>query len=64
VLVLGAEAVASRRQCPAPTGDPGFVVVDHNNEAAVHEDLRLTSLCWHHIIANSSFSWWGAWLNP
>lgn len=42
---------------------PGEVYyIDHNSPAQDYEDLRLMTLCKHFIIANSSFSWWGAWL--
>lgn len=37
--------------------------VDHNHGAESYNDMHLMSLCRHCIIANSSFSWWGAWMN-
>lgn len=39
------------------------VFIESEEKRLPHEDIHLMSLCSHNIIANSTFSWWGAWLN-
>lgn len=45
------------------TIDAPTTYVRNNPSDKNYEDLRLMTYCRHFIIANSSFSWWGAWLS-
>jgi hypothetical protein len=63
----------SSPHCFVFSDDPGWAwanlrtelpttIVDIHGTDEAHEDLRLMAACKHFVIANSSLSWWGAWL--
>jgi len=53
---------AARSRIPLP--DDRITLVQHNQgDENAYADLWLMTQCQHFIIANSSFSWWGAWLS-
>lgn len=61
VFLFSDDPAAAVARLPLPRG--GYTVVSHNaGDEHAYADLWLMSQCQHFITANSTFSWWGAWL--
>jgi tellurite resistance-related uncharacterized protein len=58
-FVFSDDPAWTRQNLPVP--EPHHFI-SHNCGVSDWEDLRLMSACKHFVIANSTFSWWGAWL--
>lgn len=62
-LIFSDDIEWCRNEISGFLGNIPTVYVDWNKGKNSFRDMQLMSLCKHNIIANSSFSWWGAWLN-
>lgn len=61
--VFSNDIVWCKENLPKIIGNKAIRYVDWNTGTNSYMDIYLMSHCRHNIIANSSFSWWGAWLN-
>jgi hypothetical protein len=60
-FIFSDQPAAARARIPLP--DARVTLVAHNQgDEHAYADLWLMTQCQHFIIANSTFSWWGAWL--
>ncbi len=59
-FVFSDDPVWCRANLPLEESNTTYVTHNAGNDA--WQDLLLMGYCRHHVIANSSFSWWGAWL--
>ena len=61
-FIFSDQLEAARARIPLP--DARVTLVAHNRgDELAYADLWLMTQCQHFIIANSTFSWWGAWLS-
>lgn len=49
--------------CKEQFNNTDYSFINWNTNEDSWQDMYLMSICKHNIIANSTFSWWGAWLN-
>lgn len=49
--------------CKKQFQQKNFIFIDCNSKENSWRDMYMISACKHHINANSTFSWWGAWLS-
>jgi hypothetical protein len=59
-FIFSDEPEKAKKEIPLPQAN----FIDWNKGTDSYIDMQLMTCCRHNIIANSSFSWWGAWLNP